>query len=204
MNSPIRIYQSLEDRDNYLDCEENGPFPCDWDNTWVGEGYYFWYHHIEPAHWWGETRYGENNYVIFESYCHDVSKCWDLHGNGDHQSNFILWLKRLEEKGKLSHHTTVAHVIEFIKNEFGKFEYEGIRILGVDSLSTTTARRFKMPRLPFEIPTEKENKNKQKFKAYFDLIPPVQICLFNWSGLDRQGFDVVYPEDYRSDFSGVF
>lgn len=204
MNSPIRIYQSLEDRDNYFDCEDNGPYPCDWDNTWLGEGYYFWYHHIEPAHWWGDTRYGEKNYVIFESSCHNLSNCWDLHGNGEHQSAFIHWLNKLKEKGKLKTTTTVAQVIEFIKSEYDNFKYEGIRILGVDSISNTKAIEYNLPRLPFEIPTKKENKNSQKFKAYFELIPPVQICLFKWDGLERKGFDVVFPEEYRSDFSVVF
>ncbi len=203
MNSPITIFQTLDDKDNYIECEETGPFPCSWDNTWVGEGYYFWYHHIEPAHWWGESRYGKKKYVIFQSSCHDLSKCWDLHGNGEHQSLFLHWLGMLKKKGKLDATTTVAQVIEFIKNEYADFKYEGIRILGVDSISKTKAIEYNMPRLPFEISNYK-NKNNQKFKAYFELIPPVQICLFARDGLGRKGFEVVFPEEYRSDYSIVF
>ncbi len=204
MKPPIVLYQTLEDRENYIRCEDEGPFPCSWENTWLGNGYYYWYHHIPLAHWWGETRYGKGNYVIYKSICNELEKCWDLHGEGDHQSEFLHWLGVLERRDLLENSTTVAQVIEFIKNEATDFRYEAIRILGVDSLHKTKAMEFNMPRLFFEYSERPEDQNKQRYKSYFDLIPPVQVCLFNWKALNRTGFDVVFPETYASDFSGVF
>ena len=50
------LFQTLVDRGNYLECEENGPYPCNWENSWIGEGYYYWYHHLELAIWWGNVK----------------------------------------------------------------------------------------------------------------------------------------------------
>lgn len=204
MSESTLIYQTLEDLDNYDKCEEEGPYPCRWKNTWLGNGYYFWYHHISLAHWWGNSRYGEDNYVIFESVCEDLSKCWDLHSDGNHQEEFMNWLMVLEDKRLLKPSTTVAQVVEFIKNECSTFKYEAIRILGIDSLSKTSAQNFNMPRVHFEVPKNNEKGNKQKFKAYYDVIPPVQFCLFKKDSLKRKGFDVIYPEEYRADYAAVF
>lgn len=199
------LYQTLEDQGNYHICEEEGPYPCNWENTWLGEGYYFWYHHIDLGKWWGGARYGEGNYVIFETVCHNTELCWDLHGDGSHQEQFMYWLQKLNDRALFKDSTTVAQVIEFIKNEAEEFNYEAIRILGVDSISKTKAKEYNLPRIPFEIASKKENQNHQKYKAYFDLLNPVQLCLFTKTALDRRGFSVVFPEEYREDYTmGVF
>jgi len=36
------IYQTLEDRGNPDEIERNGPFSCNWNNSWLGTGCYFW------------------------------------------------------------------------------------------------------------------------------------------------------------------
>ena len=84
------LYQTLEDKGNYLDNENEGPYPCAWENTWLGRGFYYWYHHMIVGKWWGKQRYGEGNYVIFRSICTDLSKCWDLHSGPD-QENFLYF-----------------------------------------------------------------------------------------------------------------
>ena len=189
------LYQTLENRGNYEQNEKDGPYNCSWENTWLGEGYYYWYHHVKLAHWWG-NRYRRNGYVIFKSICNDLTKCWDLH-TGVGQDLFLYWLERMENKKLLNEQTSVAQVIEFVKNEFPDFPYEGIRILGIDSLSQSAIKNMGFVRMNFEFPEENENPNKQKFKAFFDPIPPVQVCLFSKDGMGRTGYELVYPEDLK-------
>lgn len=194
------LYQTLQDRNNYIECESEGPFSCNWENTWLGNGYYFWFHHIELAKWWGKARYNsDSKFVIFKSVCKNTAKCWDLHANPYHQEEFFKWLKVLKIKGLFSENTTVLSVIEFIKNECKEFDYEGIRVLGVDSLSAISAEKSHMPRLKFEIPEDNSNKIKQRFLSYLDVFPPVQVCLFHKDALERDGFEVVFPDEYKKD-----
>lgn len=198
------LYQTLEDRENYLDNEDEGPYPCSWDNAWLGKGYYYWYHHLPLAKWWGKGHYGSGKYVIFQSICTDLSKCWDLHSGPD-QENFLYWLDKMNNENLLFDDTTVAQVIEFIKGEYPGFDYEGIRIMGIDSMSLSTVENMGMRRIKFEIPRNNRERNKQKFKAYFDVTPPVQVCLFKHDALGRQGYNVVFPEEYCEDYrSGDF
>lgn len=191
------LYQTLENRGNYEQNEKEGPYSCSWKNTWLGEGYYYWYHHINLAHWWGQqARFKENGYTIFKSVCNDLSKCWDLH-TGPGQDIFLYWLDKMKSKNLLESKTSVAQVLEFIKNEYPEFPYEGIRILGMDSLSKSAIKNMGFVRMNFEFAGENENANKQKFKAYFDPIPPVQVCLFIKDGMGRIGYDLIFPEDLK-------
>lgn len=189
------LYQTLENRGNYEQNEKDGPYNCSWDNTWLGEGYYYWYHHIKLAHWWG-NRYKRNGYVIFKSICNDLTKCWDLH-TGVGQDLFLYWLERMENEKLLNEQTSVAQVIEFVKNEFPEFPYEGIRILGIDSISKLAIQNMGFVRMNFEFPVENDNPDKQKFKAFFDLMPAVQVCLFTKDGMGRTGYELVYPEELK-------
>lgn len=189
------LYQTLENRGNYEQNEKDGPYNCSWDNTWLGEGYYYWYHHIKLAHWWG-NRYKRNGYVIFKSICIDLTKCWDLH-TGVGQELFLHWLKKMDENKLLEEQTSVAQVIEFVKNEFPEFPYEGIRILGIDSISKLAIQNMGFVRMNFEFPEENDNPDKQKFKAFFDLMPAVQVCLFTKDGMGRTGYELVYTEEFK-------
>ena len=126
-----------------------------------------------------------------------------MHANPNHQEEFIKWLKILNSKGYLSDETTVAQVVEFIKNECAEFDYQAIRILGIDSLSETSARNYKMPRIKFEIPRENDNEDSQRFAAYLDIIPPVQVCLFTKDALERKDYAVEFPDIYRKENRSV-
>lgn len=190
------LYQTLENQGNYEQNETEGPYSCSWDNTWLGEGYYYWYHHIQLAHWWGQARYKKKGYVIFKSTCNDLSKCWDLH-TGEGQDLFLHWLKKMDDKKLLKEKTSVAQVIQFVKNEFPNFPYEGIRVLGVDSISELAIQNMGFVRMNFEFPKENDNPNKQKFKAFFDLMPAVQVCLFTKNGMGRGGYELVFPEELK-------
>lgn len=200
METNYQLYQTLKNLENHIECEENGPFPCKWENTWLGEGYYFWFHHLELAIWWGNVTKNKK-FIVYKSVCYDINKCFDLHANPYHQEEFMKWLKELKSKGHLNNDTTVAQVLEFIKNESVEFnaKYEAIRILGVDSLSETSAINYKMPRIKFENPREDDNEKSQRFLAYLDIIPPVQVCLFNKDALGRTGYSVEYPEIYKKE-----
>lgn len=203
METEYILYQTLQDKNNYIECEENGPFSCEWENTWLGKGFYFWFHHIELAKWWGNVKptYKKNGFVIFKTVCKDVSKCWDLHANPAHQEEFKKWIKFMTAKGLIDKTTTVLSIIEFIKSESEEFKckYDAIRILGSDSISTQYDKSNEMPRFKFEKPRENDKPEKQRFLAYFDAIPPVQVCLFNKNSLLREGFDVVYPDRYKKE-----
>ena len=63
------IYQTLEDRDNYDEVEECGPFPCCSSNAWLGKGCYFWDDEIIVAH------AGPNNLKGSEFTDHLLSGC---------------------------------------------------------------------------------------------------------------------------------
>jgi len=190
------LYQTLENRGDYEQNEKDGPYSCSWDNTWLGEGYYYWYHHINLAHWWGNRYKNKNGHLIFKSICTDLTKCWDLH-TGVGQDLFLHWLKKMDENKILKEQTSVAQVIEFVKNEYPEFPYEGIRILGIDSISKLAIQNMGFVRMNFEFPEENDNPNKQKFKAFFELMPAVQVCLFTKEGMGRSGYELVYPEELK-------
>ncbi len=198
METEYTLFQTLQDKGNYVECELEGPFPCVWENTWLGQGYYFWYFHIDLAKWWGSSRYNKTGYVIHKSVCTDLRLCWDLH-TGPHQADFMYWLMKMKTSDLLKPETTVAQVIEFIKNECDDFKYEAIRILGIDSISKSSATKFNLPRVSFEKPLEEKDSSKQRFLSYFDVIPPVQVCLFAKDALFRKGFEVVFPENYKKE-----
>lgn len=189
------LYQTLENRGNHEQNAKDGPYKCSWKNTWLGEGYYYWYHHIALAHWWGSSnRYEKNGYLIFKSICKDITKCWDLHlGKG--QELFLHWLKKMDENNLLEEKTSVAQVIEFVKTEYPNFDFEGIRILGADCIGEKKLHSMGFVRLKFEIPENEQMSNRQKYKAYFDTMPPIQVCLFKKDGLGREGYTLVYPEN---------
>lgn len=203
METQYKLYQTLQDRNNHIECELEGPFPCEWENTWIGNGFYFWFHHLDLALWWGKSRniYSKTGFVVYESTCKNIERCWDLHANPFHQEEFMKWLKKMKLNGLINGDTTVSKVLEFIKGESKDFvvKYEAIRILGVDSLSQTSALKYNMPRIKFELPREGDRPNSQRFLAYFNPIPPVQVCLFNKNALLRTGFDVIYPDTYRKE-----
>lgn len=190
------LYQTLENRGNYEQNEKDGPYICSWDNTWLGKGYYYWYHHINLAHWWGNRYKKGNGHLIFKSTCKDLTKCWDLH-TGVGQDLFLHWLKKMDENKLLQEQTSVAQVIEFVKNEYPEFSYEGIRVLGIDSISKLAIQNMGFVRMNFEFPEENDNPDKQKFKAFFDLMPAVQVCLFTKDGMGRTGYELVYPEELK-------
>lgn len=200
MKDQYILYQCLKDIGNHEECENEGPYACVWDNAWLGEGYYFWYHHIVLAKWWGHVR-NQGRFVIYKSICENIEKCWDLHANPYHQEEFHKWLFKFKNRGVLDEERiAVSHVLEFIRNECSDFNYEAVKILGIDSMSDNSSKRYEMPRVKFEFPNEaEENVESQKYLSYMEVFPPVQVCLYNKDALDRKGFDVEFPLVYRKE-----
>ena len=186
----ITLYQTLKDK-NYLQVEENGPFPCIWENTWLGDGYYFWEEFIELAHWWG-VNHRNGSYIICEAECDFNNKCLDLVGDMSHVRLCRDAISIMKKQGKINHQTTVSRVLRFMKGEFKSFSFEAIRIYGINSISPNESKSSDYSqRLKFEI-------NKPQ---YFDTLPAVQLCLFSKNSLNLRNYKIVYPHDYCEDYN---
>ena len=174
-----KAYQTLENRNNPDQIEEQGPFLCNRQSAWLGEGYYFWDSFIENAHWWGQEGY-KNNYVICESTFElDEDKCFNLVDNPEHLKLFEFTKKALIEQQ--IHNLIVPRVIEFLKQR-KNFKYEAIRANGINSKNES--------RTPFVI----------KGHQYLESFPAIQICFLTKKSLNRRGFKIIYPEEYMQGY----
>jgi len=186
-------YQTLEDRD-INNVESCGPFLCNYKNAWLGRGYYFWDSFVEIAHWWGkEVAYCRCNYIICEStYILDENKCFNLVDNPKHLHEFNEVKNILIEQNLFTYNnTTVARIIEYIKNVLKVFNYEAIRVYGINSVSY---KSIYSNRTNFIF---KEGKSTIQ---YLDSSPAIQICFYEKKSLNREGFKIIYPPEYSDDY----
>lgn len=184
------IYQTLEDRNTDLDVlENNGPYLCNWENSWLGGGYYFWDTFIENAHWWGkEIRSYPNGYIICQAICDfNTDKCFDLVGDMEHLADLKKAYDLMVHKGIANKRTTVKRIISFLKDDLKIFNYEAIRVHGIKSRSYNSRFNFT---LNFE-------KNRV---SYLDVTPTVQICFFNKKSLGLRDYKIVFPDEYIDGF----
>jgi hypothetical protein len=186
-----KVYQTLEDRQTDLDkIESNGPYACRWENSWLGDGYYFWDTFIENAHWWGtEGRKYRNGYIICQAECDfNDTECLYLHGNMEHLKMFKDTYEFFKNRGFVDKQTTVKMFLEFLKKENESFKkFTAIRVNGMKS------KRFDSP---YSLNLFFENKKDQ----YFESIPAVQICFFTKTSLNLKNYKIVYPDEYNSDY----
>ncbi len=185
MSNPI--FQTLEDRDNADEVENWGPFICDIQSAWLGNGYYFWDFHIELGHWWGKERYGKDKYIICKALC-DISpdRCWDLHSEGTHREEFIKALQLLIKHGVANKNKiTVAQVIEYAKQN-GFFNHEAIRVQGIN-----TAKKSNKLEVGTRLLFLDTNR-----AAYYDVYPAIQVCLLSKKSLSMRNYHIVWPEMY--------
>ena len=184
----IDLIQTLQDFENPDEVEADGPFKCTDKSAWMGEGYYFWDTHIELGHWWGKHRLRATRYIICTAEGTLDNSCWDLHGNGRHRLEFRRICETISTRSKAEiKNLTFPNVIEFIK-QHGQITYEAIRAEGVDSINI---ENFHL-RLSF-VPNN---------KAYFDVHPPVQVCLIKKKALSLRNYKIVYPVEYTSEQYG--
>lgn len=179
------LYQTLEDRDNPDYIEDNGPFLCSRSTAWLGYGYYFWDTHEELGHWWGKLNF-KHKYVVCKARGTYDEFCWDLQGNGLHRLEFECICNELVNSGITNKESLlVPQVIEYFKKR-GKFYYDSIRALGINSIRSKLNDNTVIFRMIFK----KDN------IAYLDLKPPVQVCLIQKKALSLQSYKIVYPKDY--------
>ncbi len=179
------VYQTLEDRGNSIQVELEGPYPCNWENTWLGEGYYFWDTFIENAHWWGkEVRKNYLAYIICRAECdfNDID-CLDLHGNTEQLKMFKDSYELSKSMGKVNETTTVKMFLAFLKGENKAFKYEAIRVNGIRSKSINSE---------YSVNLMFEDRKTQ----YLEIIPAVQICFFDKTSLNLRNYKIIYPENY--------
>lgn len=184
------VYQTLEDRNTDLDkIESDGPFICQWKNSWLGDGYYFWDTFIDNAHWWGkEVRRYTNGYIICQAECdfNDID-CLDLQGNMEQLKMFKDTYELFENRGIVDKKTTVKMFIELLKSESKTFKYKAIRVNGIKSKNFNSMYNLN---LFFE-----PNKDQ-----YFEFIPATQICFFTKTSLNLRNYKIVFPDEYNSDY----
>lgn len=174
----------MEDRSNIEEIENNGPFICKNKNAWLGVGFYFWDSNIESAHWWGKTSC-HNNYIICKSqYDYNLEDFFDLVGNTEHTNELKQCAIILNKKSNTN--ATVSMTIEVLKR------------------TTDFLEKFKAIRaypIKFRNNSEDFIFFNDNHKAYINLIPPIQICVFDKSFLYNNKFEIIYPEIYCKDFS---
>lgn len=180
----VSIYQTLSDRGNPEKIMQDGPFPCERLDAWVGNGYYFWESFIDNAHWWGDKGY-KSKYVICKAECDlDPEKILDLVGNTDDIMLFREWTNALQKEGLVTDETTVARILHYIKEFASSFNYEAIRVYGIDSVSPKRTRlTFRRLFNPSSV-------------SYLDLSPAIQLCIFEKTGLNLRNFKIVHPSKY--------
>jgi hypothetical protein len=192
------VYQTLEDRGNVDYVENNGPFACTRSNAWLGGGFYFWDTSIKIAHWWG-TEGGfyssKNGYMICKAhYTFDDEKCFNLVDNAEHLEIYNSTKDLLVKQGLfVTNQTTVARVIEHIKNTLKIFSYEAIRAYGVNSINKASQYANR---------TNFAYKNGQVSFQYLDSLPAIQICFYAKTSLNLSKVKVVYPDEYNEDYVG--
>jgi len=181
------VFQTLEDRGaNSKDLEQYGPYPCNWENSWLGDGYYFWDTFMENAHWWGkEIRRYENGYIICKAECDfTTTDCLDLHGDLEQLKLFKEAYELMLVNGVVTKETTVKNFLQKLKGHSVIFNrYKAIRVNGIRSKNYNSIYAINFV---FE---------KDKWQ-YFEMIPAVQICFFSKHSLNLRNYKVVYPEYY--------
>lgn len=187
-----RLYQTLEDRGNPGEVNQKGPFPCNWPNTWLGDGYYYWDHFFSNAQWWGEHRYN-GNCIICEAICdYSTDVCFDLVGTVEHLEQFKKSVDFLKDQKLIDDTTTVRRVLNYMRFKIKSLKCQAIRVYGVNSVSPV---KYKVKNYSNRLFFENSNPPK---KTYLDLTPAIQICVFDKKGMNLRDYKVVYPPKYTN------
>lgn len=191
----VSIYQTLEDRGNYEEIEEHGPYLCSLKDSngnyktgaripWLGEGYYFWDNSVDDAHWWGETAYSNfgKAYLICRTY-------FDLHSS--------LLFDTVSEPRLLEELLRCANVIK------RELKLENVTVpLVLGYLRKSPDFTYKAIRVcPY--PLEYRPKIRINFPGNLFVLAKkekIQICFFDRTLL-TEPFEIVYPPQVIDDFA---
>lgn len=183
----VDIYQTLEDRQNDRDVENNGPFFCSekYPNgqlkigvkePWLGEGYYFWDTRIENAQWWGDTIYGRNGYIICHTtYDQHSPLLYDLVGDVKQWDEFVKCAELIKENCKKKT-VTFPVVLRYLKRS-KSFHYKAIRAWPYPRYIEETGITF------------------PEDKAILGKIDKIQICFFDKTLLTSP-YHIVYRQSF--------
>lgn len=161
--------------------EREGPYMCNWENAWLGDGYYFWEGFESNAHWWGQLRGYPRGYIICEAqYDYSDLTLFDLVGNPDH----IMQISEIRDilmkkKGIKSDDITVARLIQLMQKQ-GRFNFEAIR---ADGRKTRNVSSKLNKKIKFEL-------NKP---SYLEGNPTIQICFIEKTSMNLRDYKVIYP-----------
>lgn len=131
------IYQTLENRQNYSEIENNGPYFVQRKMKWYIKErckramawwrILFWDTRIEDAHWWGNTIYGRKGYVVCHTkYDQHSPFLYDLVGDISLFDEFIACAEFIKKKFKKDI-ITFPVVLNYLKKS-GNFNYKAIRV----------------------------------------------------------------------------
>lgn len=176
MMKRVKLYQTIEDRDNPDYIESHGPFPCKRKDAWLGWGAYFWEDDFLQAKMWGEQY--KNGFVICESeYDADNKNYLDL-TTRQHYEIMKKCQAMLETKTK-GDKVSLSQIIDFLKNA-KKFPYKAIRFVfrKVDTNPIMVSERYQAVLLP---PAES-----------------TQVCVISDGFLLDDKYKIIYPPHYVS------
>ncbi|MDD4544978.1 MAG: hypothetical protein PHP27_04000 [Bacteroidales bacterium] len=173
----VNAYQTLEFRNNNNIVELYGPFKCERDIAWLGKGYYFWDTNIQLAKEWGNNAYIKSRYIIGKCRL-DLSTCFDLFGNIEHQLEFKEVINLVKSHNLFKEEQIIVpNLIEYMKLK-GVFNYKSIR-----------AKDEKI----------QNEDNKVYFtcnkKEYLTLGNRVQICVIDKRGVIKSKFKIVFSSN---------
>jgi hypothetical protein len=177
------VHQTLSDKDNANEIEDNGPFAVsNVKHAYLGSGYYFWDDHIELAHYWGKV-HCDNKYVICEGEL-TVEKdlFFDLVGCRQDMIYFKEIISKIPQLANLE----IGKIIEFLKdlnkqaNKKGVFPFKVIRAV----ISNETKFHQDV----------KDFANKRPGKM--TLTPQIMICLLEKNKLHLRSYKIIHPEEY--------
>lgn len=179
------IYQTLEDRENPDQVENEGPFKCKHNNSWLGPGYYFWDSFINNAHWWGIEAH-KGSYIICEAvFDFESNSCFDLVGSTKHLTEFKEALIEMKNRKLIKRDTFVVNVLNFLRT-IGVFKYSAIRVNPINSQTKGIADSFKVNFVKNNI-------------AHLEYEPPIQVCIFDLQAVNFRSYRIAYPEHYFQD-----
>ena len=177
------VFQTLDNRD-VANIESDGPFPCYWENTWLGDGFYFWDTFIENAHFWGKkarAKTYKNGYIICEANCDfNTDECLDLHGDLEKLKDLKALFELYKSVGKANKTTTLKEFLALLRGEFPEeFHFTAIRANGILS---------KKPDSEFTENLFFENGKQQ----YFEFNPAIQICFLTKESLNLRNYKIIF------------
>ena len=133
MSNLTTLYQTVAFKNSIAYIEGNGPFLCNRDDAWLGEGYYFWDSLIDNAHFWGKKSYNNEYYICEFKALIENSNCFNLL-EPKMMLEFREFLKTYQEYYKdKSDKPTLKDVLVFIRRKLPLFfkKYKAIKLESV-------------------------------------------------------------------------